>query len=103
MAYQVSWLPGAIDDLDAIAAYIAADSRAHAAAVVTRMLECAKELALFPFSHPCVAEWDDDAIRQQIVYSYRLIYCVRQPVESIEVLAVIHGARLWPMEIPERR
>jgi plasmid stabilization system protein ParE len=40
-----------IDDLDAIAAYIAADSPAHAAAVVARMLTCAAELQLFPRSH----------------------------------------------------
>ena len=48
MAYQVTWLPGAIDDLDAIAAYIAADSPAHAAAVVARMLTCVAVIAALP-------------------------------------------------------
>jgi toxin ParE1/3/4 len=102
MAYQVSWLPGAIDDLDAIAAYIAADSPAHAAAVVARMLSCAAELPLFPRSHRCVPELADGRVRERDVYSYRLIFRVREAEQSIEVLAVVHGARLLPDEIRER-
>ena len=100
MAYQVTWLPAAIDDLDAIAAYIAADSPAHAAAVVAHTLDCASELVRFPQSYRRVPEWDDDAIRQRIVYSYRLIFRICD--EVIEVLAVIHGARLLPDEIRDR-
>jgi plasmid stabilization system protein ParE len=103
MAYQVTWLPGAIEDLEAIAGYIAADSPAHAAAVVERMLACAAGLSAFPLSHSRVPEWDDDAVRQRIVYSYRLIFRIRESTETIEVVAVVHGARLLPDEIGERR
>ena len=102
MADQVSWLPGAIDDLDAIAAYIAADSPAHAAAVVARMLTCAAEFPLCPRSYRRVAELDDDGIRERDVYSYRLIFRIREAAQSIEVLAVVHGARLLPDEVRER-
>ena len=38
MAYQVEWSPRAIEDLEAIAQYIAADSTAYAAAVVETIL-----------------------------------------------------------------
>lgn len=100
MAYQVNWLPDAIDDVDAIAAYIAVDSPAHAAAVVARMLASANELALLPLSYRRVPEWNDDAVRQRMVYSYRLVFRIRG--EVIEVLAVIHGARLLPNEIRGR-
>jgi toxin ParE1/3/4 len=103
MAYQVAWLPGAIEDLDAIAAYIAVDSPAHAAAVVARTLACAADLARFPFSCRRVPEWDDNAVRQQTVYSYRLIFRVREDSQRIEVLAIVHGARLLPDEIHDRR
>ncbi len=34
MAYRVAWSPRAVEDLEAIAQYIAADSAAYAAAVV---------------------------------------------------------------------
>ncbi|MFN0137367.1 MAG: type II toxin-antitoxin system RelE/ParE family toxin [Phycisphaerae bacterium] len=103
MAYEVTWLPGAIDDLDAIAAYIAVDSPAHAAAVVTRMLASAADLAIFPLSFHRVPEWNDDAVRQRVVYSYRLMFRVREEAQEIEVLAVIHGARLLPDELRDRR
>lgn len=102
MADQVSWLPGAIDDLDAIAAYIAADSPAHAAAVVARMLVCAGELPRFPRSHRRVPELDADDVRERSVYNYRLIFRIRETTRTIEVLAVIHGARVLPGDVRER-
>lgn len=102
MAYQVNWLPGAIDDLDSISSYIAADSPAHAAAVVSRMLACAVDLAHLPYSWNRVAEWDDESVRERIVYSYRLLYRIKERARVIEVLAVIHGARLLPDEIRSR-
>lgn len=100
MAYRVTWLSGAIDDLDAIAAYIGADSPAHAASVVAHMLHAAIDIARFPHSHRRVPEWADEAVRQRIVYRYRLIFRVRGDV--LEVLAVVHGARLLPDGLRER-
>ncbi len=102
MADQVSWLPGAIDDLEAIAAYIAADSPAHAAAVVARTLACAAELPLFPHSYRRVPELEDDKVRERDVYSYRLIFRINEAARAIEVIAVIHGARLLPDESGNR-
>ncbi|GMU84294.1 MAG: hypothetical protein AMXMBFR47_41640 [Planctomycetota bacterium] len=102
MAYQVVWTTGALDDLDGIAAYIALDSSAHAAAVVSRILECSLSVADFPLAHRPVPELGDDAVRQRIVYSYRLIYRVLQDAGRIEILAVIHGARLLPEDLRDR-
>ncbi len=55
-----------------------------------------------PLSYRRVPEWNDDAVRQRIIYSYRLIFRVLHDARRIEVLAVIHGARLLPDEIHER-
>jgi plasmid stabilization system protein ParE len=45
-----------------------------------------------------VAEFGLDAVRQRIVYSYRLIYRLSEHV--IEIVAVIHGSRLIsPVEV----
>ena len=47
-------------------------------------------------------ELDDDGIRERDVYSYRLIFRVCEVAQSIEVLAVVHGARLLPDDIRAR-
>lgn len=100
MAREVKWLPGAIDDLHSIAEHIAADSPAHAAAVVARVISLAAELARFPLSHRRVPKWNDENIRQRIVYSFRLIFRVR--ANRVDILAIIHGARLLPAELRDR-
>lgn len=38
-----------------------------------------------------VPEWEDEQVREHIVYHYRLIYRVR--ANQIIILAVVHGAR----------
>lgn len=58
MAHQVVWLPAALDDLEAIAAYIAGDSPAYASAVVARVLELAREAGQFPLAGRRLPEWD---------------------------------------------
>lgn len=60
------------------------------------MLACAMDLTQLPYSWNCVAEWNDESVRERIVYSYRLIYRIKEKDKIIEVLAVIHGARLLP-------
>ncbi len=97
MAHQVVWLSAAVDDLDEIATYIAADSPRYAGIVTEKILAGARELADFPHMGAIVREWNDEAYRQRIIYSYRLIYRIRP--DRVEVLTVIHGARLLPGSI----
>lgn len=52
MAYRVAWSPRAIEDLEAIAQYISADSSAYAATVVKTILSTTRNLSRFPFSMP---------------------------------------------------
>ena len=73
MAYRVEWSPRAIEDLEAIAQYIAADSDAYAAAVVKTILDTTRNLARFPLSGRIVPELDDDKIREWFTYGYRII------------------------------
>jgi toxin ParE1/3/4 len=100
MAREVVWLRAALDDLDGIAAYIAADSPAYAAAVISRVLAVARSLSEFPLLGRRVPEWDDDQVRERIVHSFRLVYQVLDA--RVVVLAVIHGARLLPDDLRER-
>jgi addiction module RelE/StbE family toxin len=100
MAHTVVWLPEAIDDLDGIAAYISADSPAYGSSLIKRSLQTVRRLADFPLLGTMVPEWEDPAIRPCVIYNYRMIYRV-QP-EVVEILAVIHGARLLPDDVRRR-
>ena len=64
------------------------------------MLAAAADLVRFPRMGRIAPEWNQENVRERIVYSYRLIY--RIDAEHIVILAVIHGARLLPVEIQDR-
>ena len=92
MAYRVVWSPRALDDVDSIAAYISRDSTAHASAVVTKIIRVTRTMRRFPFAGRVVPEFQDKSLRERFVYSYRVIYRVRE--QTVIVAAVIHGNRL---------
>lgn len=93
MAEQsVVWSPEALEDVEAIASYIARDSGFYAAAVVEKMLATAASLNHFPQAGRVVPELNQPDLRERFVYSYRLIYRIES--ERILVTAVIHGKRL---------
>ncbi len=100
MARPVVWLRAALDDVDAIAAYIANASPAYASTVVRRIVTEGRNLAQFPFAGQRIPEWNDEALREHIVYRYRLLYKVEP--ERVIVLGVIHGARLLPDDFRDR-
>jgi len=92
MAHRVVWSPRAVEDLEAIAEYIAVDSAAYAATVVKSILSIASNLSRFPFSGRVVPEFNDRSIREWFAYSYRVIYLVEN--EIVTVVAIVHGKRL---------
>lgn len=92
MDTRVTWSPEALDDVDAIAAYIAKDSPFYASAVVQKILGTADNLRNFPLAGSIVPEVGESQFRERFVYSYRLIY--RASKEQILIIAVIHGRRL---------
>jgi plasmid stabilization system protein ParE len=91
MAARVGWSQRALRDVEGIADYIAKDSPVYAAVVVRNIIAQTKMLALFPRSGRKVPEFDDDAIRELLAYSYRIIYRVEQ--DKVIVSTVIHGKR----------
>jgi plasmid stabilization system protein ParE len=92
MAYRVEWSPRAVEDLEAIAQYIAVDSTAYAASVVTTILNTTRTLARFPLGGRIVPEFGEENIREWFVYSYRIIY--RWENEVVTVATIVHGKRL---------
>ena len=96
MAYRVAWSPRAIEDLEAIAQYISADSNAYAATVVKTILNATRNLSRFPFAGRIVPELGDENIREWFAYSYRVIYRVDD--RTVTIAAIVHGKRLLDVD-----
>ena len=96
MAYRVEWSAQAVEDLDAIGHYIARDSTVYASVVVKSILDATRKLSRFPFAGRVVPELDDEHIRERFVYTFRIIYRVRDRV--VTVAAIVHGKRMLDME-----
>lgn len=92
MEYRVTWSPEALEDLESIAEYIERDSSFYAQSVVSKILGVSRNIKEFPLIGRVVPELDDENIRERFVYSYRLVYQMRQ--QKILIVAVIHGKRL---------
>lgn len=98
---KVEWARGAIADLAGIYEHIAKDSPRYALTVVDRLTNRSKQIGAFPFSGHAVPEYKSENVREVIEYSYRLVYLVES--ESINILAIIHGAQLLPDDPTELR
>ena len=92
MEYRVTWSPEAVEDLESIAEYIERDSLFYAQSVVSKILEASRNIKEFPLIGRVVPEIGDENIRERFIYSYRLVYQIRQ--QRILIVAVIHGKRL---------
>ena len=92
MDRRVAWSPEAVEDVEAIAQYIARDSQFYARAVATKIVETTRSIERFPWIGRVVPELSNENIRERFVYSYRVIYQVEDA--RILIAAVIHGKRL---------
>lgn len=91
---RVVWTLQAVEDVEAIRAFIARDSPHFAALMVERIVESVERLREFPRSGRVVPEVDRDAYREVILGSYRIVY--RLEDNRAEILTVVHAARLLP-------
>ncbi|MGK7877144.1 MAG: type II toxin-antitoxin system RelE/ParE family toxin [Xenococcaceae cyanobacterium] len=97
MAYKVIWSDKAVEDVDAIATYIARDSPSYAAAVVQKIVDATQDLSNCPLAGSILLEFGESTIREQLAYSYRIIYRIQD--EIITIAAVIYGKRLLDLEL----
>lgn len=94
---NVHWTNNAIEHLANIYEYIALNSPTYAKQMVDRITRRSSQIAGQPYSGRMVPEYQAEDIRELIENPYRIIYRVKQ--DQIDVLAVIHGARLLPDEV----
>jgi len=96
---KVHWTDTAIDHLSAIYDYIALDAEEYAKRMVDRLTKRSEQIGNFPYSGRMVEEFEDKLIREVIEGPYRIIYYIKSG--QIDVLAVIHGARLLTEDMIE--
>ncbi len=91
MAAELIWTEEALDDIDAIAQFIARDSPHHARRVVGAMFELSDAIGEQPMIGRIVPELQRPKLRERFLYSYRVLYDIGS--ERIAIVAVIHGRR----------
>lgn len=94
---RVHWTENAIGHLVNIYEYIAINSPIYGKRMVDRITRRSEQIAIHPLSGRKVPEYEAEDIRELIEMPYRIIYRIKPG--QIDVLAVIHGARLLPDEI----
>lgn len=94
---RVNWTNTAVDHLVNIYEYISLNSPTYAKGMVDRITRRSSQIAGNPLSGRMVPEYQAQDIRELIENPYRIIYRIKQ--NQIDILAVIHGARLLPEEI----
>jgi len=96
---RVAWTEKAEKQLDQIFNYIAEDSALYAYRTVEKIIERAERIVPHPKKGRMVPEYERDDIREVFHHPYRIIYLIKNQENRIEILSVIHGARLLPKEI----
>ena len=97
---MVIWSDPAKADLRSIHDFIAHDSRHYAKKVTQDIVAKTDILDELPRVGRMVPEIDNENIRELSLYSYRILYEIKEP--DIVVLAVIHKRRDLQLEMIER-
>jgi plasmid stabilization system protein ParE len=96
---RLIWSPQAAADLQGICEFIARDCEEYARITASRIVAAAEGISERPRSGRIVPEMEDPHIREKILGNYRLIYRLKH--EAVEIVTVIHGARLLDTDILE--
>ena len=99
---QVIWSDSALHDLEDIGEYISKDSEKYAEITVDLLFTSVDMLEDHPKAGRVVPEFEIQSIRELIKGNYRIVYQLDED-QSIQIIAVHHGARLlgntiYPLE-----
>ena len=88
---KIVWTAPAVEDLRDLHSYITRHSEMYASGFVERIILATERLVDHPRVGRVVPEANEENVRELLYQKYRIIYRVKE--DSIEMLAVIHGAR----------
>jgi toxin ParE1/3/4 len=87
---KVHWTEKALRNVQSIVGYIAEKSPMNAEKVFDRIIETPTILETFPRLGGMVPEFEIEHIREILVYSFRIVYVVKD--ENVDIIAVTRGA-----------
>jgi toxin ParE1/3/4 len=96
VAYEIVLSPRAVQDLEEIVRYIAADGIEVAERFGRLLFEKTRALGEFPRTGRIVPEFRDPNIRELIVKSYRIVYRIDENALQIQIARFWHAARGEP-------
>jgi len=85
-----------VNDLDAACEYIAQDSPRYAYLFAERIVRKIETIPQYPWLGAVVPEYGREEVRERLFQNYRIVYRVRGDAEAVEIVAIIHAARLMP-------
>jgi toxin ParE1/3/4 len=91
---RLFWAPGAVEDLRQLRAYIAQDNPRAAADIAAKVLEAVERLTEFPASG---RPGRVPNTRELVVPVTPLVIPYTVTDRGVEIVAVLHGARRWPV------
>jgi plasmid stabilization system protein ParE len=97
---KLIWSARALADLDAACEYIARDSPRYAYLFAERIVKKIETIPRYPWLGAVVPEYGRKEIRERLFQNYRIVYRVRGDGDSVEIAAIVHGARLMPPPPP---
>lgn len=89
---KITWSLKSVENLDDISNYISKNSPLYAPVFIQKIIKSVDRLIEFPLSGRVVPEFNDENIRELIFHNYRIVYRVN--FNNVEIILVIHGARL---------
>jgi plasmid stabilization system protein ParE len=96
MGHQVLWSPEALEDLEALTAWLAASNVEAAVATGHAILRKTRGIPLHPRAGRVVPERNDPRIREVFHVRYRIIYRLPRCGGRVEILRIWHAARGEP-------
>lgn len=101
MVGKLTWSRTALDDIEAIATFVARESRSHARRLVERFFEAAEVLLKQRTLEPSIPERPSGQLREHHIDGFRLLYERRG--DDLYIIAVTPGHRLvktYPPALP---
>ena len=93
---KIIWSELALNDIRSIHDYIARDSVDRATLFIERLIAATDRLERFPASGRVMDEIGNEACREIIYGSYRIMFEIEE--EIVRISAVVHSARDWTPE-----
>ncbi len=89
MAGELIWSRTALDDIEAIAVFIARDSLIHARRIVEQIIACGERLLVQPALGEIAPESSRERVHEYSLYGFRILF--ERQGQDLHLLAIIHN------------